>query len=82
VLRSVEMSVTWGLAHRDLEAVESIGIDEVLWRRGYKFLTVVYQIDSGVRRLLWVGQDRRAKTLLPSAAPGSISSAATCGSRT
>lgn len=64
VFRSVEMAVTWGLAHRDLEDVRSIGIDEVLWRRGYKFLTVVYQIDAGVRRLLWVGQDRRAKTLL------------------
>ena len=64
VFRSVEMAVTWGLAHRDLEGVRSIGIDEVLWRRGYKFLTVVYQIDAGMRRLLWVGQDRRAKTLL------------------
>ena len=64
VFRSVEMAVTWGLAHRDLENVRAIGIDEVLWRKGYKFLTVVYQIDAGVRRLLWVGQDRRAKTLL------------------
>jgi len=64
VFRSVEVAVTWGLAHRDLEGVQAIGIDEVLWRRGYKFLTVVYQIDAGVRRLLWVGQDRRAKTLL------------------
>jgi transposase len=64
VFHSVEMAVTWGLAHRDLEGVRAIGIDEVLWRRGYKFLTVVYQIDAGVRRLLWVGQDRRAKTLL------------------
>jgi len=64
VFRSVEMAVTWGLVHRNLESVHSIGIDEVLWRRGYKFLTVVYQIDAGVRRLLWVGQDRKAKTLL------------------
>jgi len=64
MFRSVEMAVTWGLAHRDLEGVRSIGIDEVLWQKGYKFLTVVYQIDSGVRRLLWVGQDRKAKTLL------------------
>ena len=64
VFRSVEMAVTWGLAHRDLDGVRSIGIDEVLWRRGYKFLTVVYQIDAGMRRLLWVGQHRRAKTLL------------------
>ena len=64
VFRSVEMAVTWGLAHRDLSNVRAIGVDEVLWQRGYKFLTVVYQIDHGVRRLLWVGQDRKQKTLL------------------
>jgi transposase len=64
VFRSVEMAVTWGLEHRDLDGVEAIGIDEVLWRKGYKFLTLVYQIDVGARRLLWVGQDRKVKTLL------------------
>lgn len=64
VFRSVEMAVEWGLAHRNLEDVRAIGIDEVLWQRGYKFLTVVYQIDSGARRLLWVGKDRTEATLL------------------
>lgn len=64
VFRSVEMAVSWGLERRDLEGVRAIGIDEVLWHRGYKFLTVVYQIDEGVRRLLWVGEDRKTRTLL------------------
>jgi transposase len=64
VFRAVEMAVAWGLEHRDLEGVRAIGIDEVLWRKGYRFLTVVYQIDQGLRRLLWVGPDRKAKTLL------------------
>ncbi len=64
VFRSVEMAVTWGLEHRDLEGVEAIGVDEVLWHRGYRFLTVVYQIDQGVRRLLWVGENRTMTTLL------------------
>lgn len=64
VFRSVEMAVTWGLAHRPLDHVTAIGVDEVLWHKGYQFLTVVYQIDAGLRRLLWVGQDRQAKTLL------------------
>ena len=64
VFRSVEMAVTWGLQHRDLEGVEAIGVDEVLWHRGYGFLTVVYQIDEGVRRLLWVGENRTMTTLL------------------
>lgn len=64
VFRSVEMAVTWGLEHRDLDDVEAIGIDEVMWRKPYQFLTLVYQIDEGARRLLWVGQDRTVKTLL------------------
>lgn len=64
VFRSVEKAVVWGLAHRDLTGITAIGIDEVLWHRGYKFLTVVYQIDSGCRRLLWLGPDRTLKTTL------------------
>jgi len=63
VFRSVKMVVTWGLAHRRLDGVGSIGVDEVLWLRG-KFLTVVYQIDEGSRRLLWIGRDRTVKTML------------------
>ena len=42
----------------------AIGVDEVLFHRGHKYLTVVYQIDAGCKRLLWVGQHRTAKTLL------------------
>jgi transposase len=64
VFRSVEWAVEWGLAHRDLSNVQSIGVDEVLWHRGHKYLTVVYQIDSECRRLLWVGKDRTIRTLL------------------
>jgi transposase len=64
VFRSVEMAVEWGLLHRCLGGIKSIGFDEVLWHRGYKFLTVVYQIDEGDRRLLWVGRDRTVKTAL------------------
>ena len=44
--------------------MEAIGIDEVLWHKGYQFLTVVYQIDQRVRRLLWVGEDRTTQTLM------------------
>ena len=51
------------MAHRDLEAIEAIGIDEIAWRRGPRFLTVVYQIDAHCRRLLWIGPDRRVETL-------------------
>jgi transposase len=64
VFRSVEMAVQWGRAHQDLSDVGAIGIDEVAWQRGPRFLTLVYQIDEGCRRLLWVGEKRRVKTLL------------------
>jgi hypothetical protein len=49
VYRSVEWFVEWGLAHRELRQVESIGVDEIHWGRGLRadnFLTVIYQIDS------------------------------------
>ena len=58
------MAVNWGLDHRDLDGVRANGVDEVLWHKGNGFLPVVYQIDQGVRRLLWVGEDRKTGTLL------------------
>jgi transposase len=64
VFRSVEWAVEWGLAHRDMTNIYSIGVDEVLWQRGHKYLTVVYQIDAECKRLLWVGKDRTVRTLL------------------
>jgi len=64
VFRAVEMAVSWGLAHRSLDAIRSIGVDEISIRKGHRYLTLVYQIDAGCRRLLWVGEDRRVKTLL------------------
>ena len=66
VYRSVEWFVEWGLAHRELRGVESIGVDEIHWGRGKRadnFLTVIYQIDAHCRRLLWVGRRRSQATL-------------------
>jgi transposase len=66
VYRSVEWFVQWGLAHRKLEGVESIGVDEIHWGKGKgasRFLTVIYQIDRHCRRLLWVGPKRTQATL-------------------
>lgn len=66
VYRSVQWVVEWGLAHRELSAVRSIGIDELHWGRGKRadnFLTVIYQIDAHCRRLLWVGRRRTQATL-------------------
>ncbi len=58
VFSAVSQAVEWGLAHRDLSDITAIGVDEVLWHRGHKYLTVVYQIDEHCKRLLWIGTDR------------------------
>jgi len=66
VYRSVEWFVQWGLAHRKLQGVQSIGVDEIHWGKGKRadnFLTVIYQIDRDCRRLLWVGKRRTQGTL-------------------
>lgn len=66
VYRSIQWFVEWGLAHRQLEGVQSIGIDEIHWGKGKRadhFLTVIYQIDGHCRRLLWVGCRRTQATL-------------------
>src|SRR5262249_46929876 len=52
VYRSAQYAVSWGLERRQLSGIEAIGVDEVQWRRGHPYLTVVYQIDPGTKRLL------------------------------
>jgi transposase len=64
VFRAIEYVVEWGLKHRELSGVAAIGIDEIQTNRGHHYATVVYQLDSENRRLLWVGEKRTAKTLL------------------
>ena len=64
VFRAVKMVVDYGLAHRSLEGVTQIGIDEIAVFKGHKYLTMVYQLDAGFRRLLWCGPERKIKTLL------------------
>ena len=64
VFQAVEYIVQWGLAHRDLSGVTAIGVDEIAWSKGHNYLTLVYQIDAGNTRLLWIGKGRTIKTLL------------------
>lgn len=58
VKNAVDHAVRWGLAHRELNDIKAIGVDEVQWKRGHKYLTLVYQIDAGSKRLLWIGKER------------------------
>lgn len=55
---SVRHAVRWGLVHRDVSGATAIGVDEIQWRRGHQYLTLVYQIDADCRRLLWIGRER------------------------
>ena len=63
VFESVEYVVEYGLKHRCLDGIKAIGIDEIQYRLGHKYLTLVYQIDEGCRRLLYIGKDRTEETL-------------------
>ena len=58
VVQSVEYVVQWGLAHRELGTIRAIGVDEIHYGKGHQYLTLVYQIEAGCVRLLWVGKER------------------------
>src|SRR5260370_19464582 len=58
VFDAVEHVVTWGLEHRKLGQIDAIGVDEIQYAKGHKYLTLAYQIDIGITRLLWVGKER------------------------
>src|SRR5258707_13516475 len=58
VCDAVEYVVGWGLEHRTLESIRALGVDEIQYAKGHKYLTLVYQIDQGFTRLLWVGKER------------------------
>lgn len=58
VCQAVEYVVQWGLEHRQLGPIRAIGVDEIAYGRGHAYLTLVYQIEAGCVRLLWVGKER------------------------
>jgi transposase len=66
VFRSVKAIVALRTpARRRLDGlIEAVGGGEIQYGKGHQYLTVVYQIDAGMRRLLFIGRDRTAKTLL------------------
>lgn len=63
VFRAVRSVVRWGLKHRSLQGIKAIGVDEVQYRRGHKYLTLVYQIDGTAKRLLYIAEDRTKASL-------------------
>jgi transposase len=63
VCRAVEHAVEWGLAHPDLSKLTTLGVDEIAWSRGHSYLTLVYDIGEGMRRLLAVAEERTEASL-------------------
>jgi transposase len=55
---AVAYLVAWGLENRVLGAIRAIGVDEIQYGKGHQYLTLVYQIDWGCTRLLWIGKER------------------------
>ncbi len=64
VFKAVTYVVNYGIKHRDLSGIESIGVDEIQYGKGHQYLTLVYQIDQGSRRLLSVTRERTVKSFL------------------
>lgn len=58
VRSAVKWVVEYGLKHRDVDGITAIGVDEVQYRKGHKYLTLVYQVDARCRRLLWMTETR------------------------
>ncbi|MBL7191631.1 ISL3 family transposase, partial [bacterium] len=63
VKTAVESAVQFGLERRDTDNVTLLGIDEISRRKGHLYLTQVYEITEGNRRLLWSGTGRSKETL-------------------
>lgn len=63
VYTAVEMAVKWGRAHLNLNDITAIGVDEIAVFCGHHYVTLVYQINEGVKRLLWIGKDRTEQSL-------------------
>ena len=64
VFHSVRSVVEYGLKHRKFDNITAIGVDEIQYAKGHQYLTVVYQIDEGARRLLSVTKNRTVRSLL------------------
>lgn len=63
VFKAVKHAVFWGIVHDVWKNVRTLGVDEIAWRKGHSYLTLVYQLDENWKRLLWVGEEREKATL-------------------
>ncbi len=61
VADAVDEALAYGLAHRKLDELTHLGIDEISRKRGHVYVTNVYDLKT--KRLVWSGEDRRRQTL-------------------
>ena len=61
VAAAVRQAVAFGIAQRSLGTVLHIGIDEISRKKGHRYLTQVYDLDS--RTLIWSGEGRKEESL-------------------
>ncbi len=61
VATAVEEAVAYGSAHRDLDQLTHIGIDEISRKRGPVYVTNVYDLVR--KRLVWSGEGRSTDTI-------------------
>ncbi len=52
VFCSVKHAVEWGLTHRDLSGIDAIGVDEIQWRSGHTYLTVIAERNPAALHVL------------------------------
>ena len=52
------MSCSGGSSTGKLGPIVAIGVDEIQYGDGHKYLTLVYQIEQQCTHLLWIGQER------------------------
>ena len=64
VYTAVKAAVDYGLKYRNLEGIEAIGVDEVAFGKGHKYMSLVYEIGLGRKRLLSVSKGRSVKSFL------------------
>ena len=62
VCRAMQMAVAWGHERMPLDSIETIGV-EIAWQSGHSYLTLVYPLDQGCRRLRCVGRERKIAAL-------------------
>ena len=60
VFGAVQYAVEWGKAHRDLDGITSVGVDEPSRAKGQRYFTLAYQLDQGQQALTTGSSEKRS----------------------